>query len=531
MKIRKEIKKDIPHGLMDKWRGVVSHTHMLRSHESPFEKTKENLVAWCRRYNVSAVGVGSPWEPVSAKHYGHYERMERDLYYSGKLDPKSVMDRKELKKLFNDLNRMSGGRTFFYQDNENPKGRFGHLWYFGYKYDFPAWHDYSQDRPISYYDNDPCKEINSITGRPHTRRPYLEVVATQRKAGAVAVWAHPTSWWFDGKGGFVTNIASEAVLHLLADGYLDGMVVQGYDAFHRHYQQLWFYLLDFGAFVPGFAETDSCFDKANLIDSDHVYMNYMKIGGKLSNRKIVSAVRGNCHFSSSGAFLSLDVEGVPMGGILTRRTGERIIAKVEAYPVAGQKKISRLDLIGRGGKTLATVKDFTGGILELELKVNKLPDYVIARTMGESDSIDAVSQKQIRHMAITNPVYIREKGFEFKPVPTKCAFKFSSGSHWHGGKMIIEKADGTFLEENKIRSGTCKLVLPASARVRFLKSGSEEKMFYIAMANEKVHEHLRYLHNGEFLKDYPGLRPGEVPAEAFRLPQVKEAISEFSKSF
>ncbi|HCE44118.1 MAG TPA: hypothetical protein DET40_11265 [Lentisphaeria bacterium] len=516
---------------MEEWRGIVSHTHMLRSKESPFENTKENLVAWCRKYNVSAAGIGSPWEPVSAGHYGHYERVERDLYCSGKMNPKSVMDKKEIKKLFDDLNRMSDGKTLFYQDNENPKGRFGHLWYFGYKYDFPAWHDYSQDRPISYYEEDPCREINSITGRPHTRRAYLEVVATQRKAGAVAVWAHPTSWWSDGKGGFVTNIASEAVLHLLADGFLEGMVVQGYDAFHRNYQQLWFYLLDFGAIVPGFAETDACFDQARLIDYDHVYMNYMRIDGKLSNKKIVSAVKKNCHFASSGAFLTLEVDDVSMGGILNSRTGDRVVSRVEAYPVLGQKKISRLDLIGRGGKILATVENFTGGILEFELKVGNLPDYVIARTLGENDRIDAASQKDIRHAALTNPVYIQDSGFEFKPVMTQCKFSFSTGSRWHGGRIIFETADGTFLDDNRIKSGDLKISLPASARLRLVKTGSEEKIFYIAMANGKVHEHLRYLHNGEFLKDYPGLRPGEVPAEAFRLPEVKEAISTFSKSF
>ncbi len=527
MKIISEKKQEMPAGLMEQWRGIVSHTHMLRSHESPFDKTKKDLVAWCRKYKVSAAGIGSPWEPVSAKHYGYYEKVERDQYFSGRINPKSVMDRQEIRRLFSELNGMSGKDTFFYQDNESPKARFGHIWYFGYKYQFPAWHDYSQDRPISYYDNDPCREINQITGRPHTRRCYLEAVATQRKAGALAVWAHPTSWWFD-KDAFVTNIASEMVMHLHADGYLDGMVVQGYDAFHRHYQSLWFYLLDFGATVPGFAETDACFDKANLLDYDHVYMNYIKTGGRLTNSRIVSALRRKCHFASSGAFINLSLDGVQMGSSIEKRKGDRVIAKVEAYPVPGQKKISRLDLIGRGGEVLATVADFTGGILEFEIEVGGLPGYVIARTLGEGDDIDALSQKSIRHAAFSNPVYIRKKGFEFKPVTTKCSFKISAGCGWNGGKMVFETSSGEQIESRKMKSGTFKIELPASARVRLIKSGEEEKMFYIAMANEKLHKHFRYLHNGEFLKDYPGLRPGEVPAEAFRFQQVRDAMSEFS---
>lgn len=530
MGVFREIKRDLPPEFMNEWRGVVSHTHMLRSQDSPFERTKEALVAWCRKYKVSAVGVGSPWEPVSAKHYGHYETVARDLYYSGKVNPKAVLDRTEICRLFNDLNRMSGKDTFFYQDNESPKARFGHLWYFGYNYDFPAWHDYSQDRPIAYYDDDPCREINSISGKPHTRRCYLEAVASQRKAGALAVWAHPTSWWFQKNGAFVTNIAAEMVLHLLADGYLDGMVVQGYDAFHRHYQSLWFNLLDHGAMVPGFAETDACFDRADLPGYDHVYMNYMKMRGTLSKRKIVFAARKHAHFVSSGAFLTLAVGNVFMGGVLHRKIGDRVLARVEAYPVPGQTKISRMDLIGRGGKILATVENFSGGVVEFELTVNQLPDYVVARILGENDRIDAASQKAIRHAALTNPVYIQPPGFAFKPVATECTFKFSSGSPWHGGRMIMETADGTFIEENKIRAGAIDVTLPASSRVRLVNAGADEKMFYIAMANENLHRHLRYLHDGEFLKDFPGLKPGEVPPEAFRLPLVREAISVFSKS-
>ena len=102
-----------------------------------------------------------------------------------------------------------GGGMLFYLDNETPKSCFGHMWYVGFKQTVPAWHDYSQDRPCWYsdYDNDTA-ERNALTGDYHKRRTYATIVAEQRRYGALAIWAHPTSWWTkDGKnkGPFVTK--------------------------------------------------------------------------------------------------------------------------------------------------------------------------------------------------------------------------------------------------------------------------------------------------------------------------------------
>src|SRR3954469_15179981 len=214
-----------------RWSAVVTHTHNLRSSQVPFDAAKRQLADWCGRHGIGAVGVGSPWEPVSAATYGRCEGVDRDRYYAGAIDPASVRAREPIQRLLDDLNA-ARPETLFYLDNETPKCRYGHIWWFGWHYDVPAWHDYSQDRPITYWDGDPEREINPLTGAPHRRRPYLEVVAAQRARGALAVWAHPTSWWTH-EDRFITNIAAEAPLHLLADGRLDGFAVMGYDPFHR----------------------------------------------------------------------------------------------------------------------------------------------------------------------------------------------------------------------------------------------------------------------------------------------------------
>ncbi len=170
--------------IVARWKGVVGHTHNLRRGQIPFDQAQRELVAWTRKLNIAALGVGSPWEPESARAYARYEGPERDRYYAGQVDPESVMHRTEIGRLFTDLNRLANGATFFYQDNETPKSRLGHAWWFGYTYDVPAWHDYSQDRPVRYWRDEPEVEINALTGEPHQRRCLLEISAAVRVGAA-----------------------------------------------------------------------------------------------------------------------------------------------------------------------------------------------------------------------------------------------------------------------------------------------------------------------------------------------------------
>jgi hypothetical protein len=235
-----------PPELLEQYPAIVTHTHNWRfsddeaAHGS-FEEAEKALAAWCARLGIRAIGVGSAWDPDNDAMFNRFEGPDRDLYYSGKFDQKSVMQTADIQRLLVYLNELSGGKTYFYLDNETPKTRLGHVWWFGYFYDYPAWHDYSQDRPIKFYRADPAVEINQLTGRSHVRRNLFEIMAIQRKAGALGIFAHPTRWWVD-QGRFVTNIAAMSALFLAVDGYLDGLAVMGDHPFNRPYQDLWFYI-------------------------------------------------------------------------------------------------------------------------------------------------------------------------------------------------------------------------------------------------------------------------------------------------
>jgi len=508
--------------LIAEWQAVACHSHHLRAGQLDIDGANRTLVAWCCQNGIRAAGIGSPWTPLSAAHYRQYEGPDRDLYYSDDFEPRSVMDREDIQALFEELNRLARGDVLFYQDNETPKGRNGHCWWFGYHYDYPAWHDYSQDRPIQYYDGDPHCEINRRTGTPHRRRCTFEIFATQRRHGALGVWAHPTSWWLQDEE-FVTNIAADCGMHLLADGTLDGLVNMGYDACHRSYQDLWFHFLDTGAVVPGFAENDGCHDTPRLLDNHTPFKTYLRLRGDVSVEGIVAAARSGASFSSTGAFATISVDGVPMGSVCETAEGRTHHLTIQAWPVPGQRCFSRLEIIGRGGTVLHSVARYAGGTLECVFPGSAEPSYIVVRGFGEHDDPDSPRQQDIRHAVLTNPVYLHPRGFGLLPARTDYTLEIGADSPWLGGRLAFEEADGAPLETLPVRPGAVRRELPASARVR-LHSGGATRVFYIAMENQRLQSLLQYLWAGEFRRDHPGVTAGQVPSQSWRLSEMAESL-------
>jgi len=401
----------------------------------------------------------------------------------------------------------------------------GHLWWFDYFYDYPAWHDYSQDHPIRMYGNDPSVEINPLNGRPHTRRDLFEIMAIQHRAGALGVFAHPTRWWIsDGK--FVTNIAALAGLFLVADGRLDGIAVMSDRPFNRSAQDLWISFLDTGAQVPGFAETDFFLNQASEHNGPQTFRNFMHLNRRtVTAEQIRDAARDGDVFASNGPFLTLLVDGIPMGSVCPTSAGRLHRIRVEAYPVTAGS-LSLIQLIGPHGAVLAQKRNFAGGVLEFELAGREQAGYVLARAFGPGDDPIAAPD-QVRQAAITNPVYLRPPGFHRTPLLTRCVLHVPYTSRWIGGGIEFQRNDGSLIKRKTLLAGIMRITLPANARVLLTKRGLADWSFAIAMENSAVERLLAYLTSGDFRKDYTGLRHGEVPSEAFRLGELKKALAEF----
>lgn len=518
-----------PAGLDRDWPAVLTHTHnwRFREGETPgsFPEAEERLVRWCRQLGIRAVGTGSAWNPANEANFRRFEGPDRDLYYSGQFDQKSVMDVAGVKATLAELNARSNGSTLFYLDNETPKNRMGHMWWFGYMYDYPAWHDYSQDRPIKYYKNDPALELNALTGEPHTRRNLFEIMAVQRKGGAIGVFAHPTRWWIN-NGKFTSNIAAMSGLFLVAEGYLDGIAVMGDRVYNKAYEDLWFSFLDTGDKVPGFAETDFFLNQANEHNQLDTFRNYPYIGSRpLTAQAIRDGARSGRVFLSNGGFLSVSVDGVPMGSVVRTSRAKRHRLRIEVYPSSADR-LGRLEIIGKHGAVLAVNEKFSGGVLEYEIPGRSEPDYVVVRAFGSGDDPDH-DPEHVRHLAVSNPVYLWPQGFHPKPLRTMCSLRFVLGSKWIGGAVEFQTADGERIRREPIRAGAISLSVPADSRVVLSKAGLRSRMFYIAMENEAVEKDISYLSSGEFRQDYPDIPQSVVPPSAFRLEALRQALKRF----
>lgn len=508
----------------DSWKSVATHSHHLRTGECDYEQMRRHVVDWCRKYRVRALGLGSPWEPVSAASYRRFEHEDRDLYYSPDIDHRSVRDEEHVRRCIDEFNALTGPETLVYLDNETPKSRYGHLWWFGWRYEYPAWHDYNQDRPVQYYEDDPHIEINRLTGLPHRRRPYLQIVAEQRAFGALGIWAHPTSWWLGEKGEFVTNIAAELPLHLLADGFVDGMTVMGYDACHHYYQKLWFHLLDHGYRIPAFAECDVCFDRGHRVDIDRPLLNWLPMAEPVTGDGIIAAAKTGTNLMSPSSWLKLSVDDVPMGGVCETGLRRKHRVRVDWFPADGASG-GILELVGCGGLLVCRMSDLRPGSWFFTVPGEIEMGYVVARAFGPGQN-PVSPQKQIRDFALTNPVYLRAPGYvEPKPVVTDLALSLRPGSRWQGGQVFFETAGGESLGSTAFSAAPLHEKLPASARMRLRSVSGEESIRYLAMENLRAQALLRYLHDGEFRADFPGLAAGEVPPEAFRLGKMREVLS------
>jgi hypothetical protein len=518
-----------PPNLESAWPAVVTHTHnwRFRAGEKPgnFLVAKQQLVDWCRDLDIRAVGVGSAWNPADAANFERFEGPDRNLYYSGKFNQKSVMDTEGVNAVLEDLNSRSHGFTLFYLDNETPKNRMGHEWWFGYFYDYPAWHDYSQDRPIQYYASDPSVEINPLTGKPQTRRNLFEIMAVQRKAGAIGVFAHPTRWWMS-DGQFISNIAAMAGLFLTVDGSLDGLAVMGDRVYNKSYQDLWFSFLDTGGKVPGFAETDFFLNQVNEHTALDTFRNYPHIGNRpLTANTIRDVAKTGDVFFSNGGFLNVSVDGAPMGSVVRTRPGLVHKLLIEVYP-ARNSELGRIEIIGKHGTVMATKNNFSGGVLEYQIAGRSAPDYVVVRAFGANDD-PLRDPSHVQHLAISNPVYLWPRGFYPKPARTDCVLHVPEKSKWVGGSIAFETTDGQLTRREPIHPGTITASVPANSRIVLTKQGLDSRMFYIAMENVAVEKLLSYLVYGEFRKDYPGLAPGVVPPAAFHLEALRQALRSF----
>ena len=358
---------------------------------------------------------------------------------------------------------------------------------------------------------------------------YSEVTALQRAAGAISIWAHPTSWWDGPDGRYYTNIAAAMPPNLYADGFLDGLVVQGYDPYHRDYQALWFDLLDRGWRVPGFSELDLC-PCREIRGKGCALFNCVpgmaSHGGDVTLDAIIAAMRAANHTMSSGPYLTLSVDGVRQGGSVRSGAGVTHVAVVEAWPAPGQSALARVELLGSGGTVLASVDDFPGGRVTFMFEGDANGGWVAARVFGEHDGDYASKRQQaVLHCALTNPVVL-DAPHTPHPAPVTTHVRLSSDG-CEGASLRLVAADGSELWRRELPEAGLEFDASPTSRLEIGQpDGAPSRVLPLAAANRRVRDLMDYLADGRFRRDWPGLEPGEVPVAAFNLDGFRTAMTE-----
>ncbi len=518
------------------WKRVLTHTHTFSGREDhggavPPPTAYARLARWAAERGVDAVGMGSPYTPEAAAAQQRYDGPQRDRYYEAGFDRQAVRQ-SQLEQVRQMLERVAAcaeNGTLFYLDNETPKGRFGHMWWVGYHADEPPWHDYDQDFD-RWMLHRSVPGDDSAEPMPYTRRPYTQIVAIQRGAGALGYWAHPTSWWRDGQGRFITNIASELPAHLIAEGFADGMVVMGYQAYRPAYLALWHKLLDAGFRLPGVAEMDvglSC-ESTWQRRGQRVLLNQLWLGegtGRPAVDELTRAFASGRLVASSGPVLDLTVDGHAMGQVAP--SGGDVTHQVELTACAadGDQRLGRVELRGPGEELLWAGEDLPGGRLRLALPGMRQRGYVTARAFGAVQGKAEGGRHGPAQVAISNPVYFHPPGEGFeKPMPTRVRVAAGDDSPFAGATVRFETAGGELLEKGRLTRDGAEVTMPAHGRVTCVDQDGRSRTLYLITANERLMEVQRYLYRGRFLRDFPNSASGVVPPEAWRLEDYRRAM-------
>lgn len=515
------------------WRRVLTHTHTYSGRPdhggtvAPPEAYRR-LVQWAQSHGVDAIGMGSPYTPATAAMQHRYDGAERAAYYGGAVEPEALRQLDEVERMLGELHRLADDRCLFYLDNETPKGRFGHLWWIGYHPDLPPWHDYDQpfDRWMTH-DAQPGDDGDEPM--PYERRPYAQIMAIQRAHGALGIWAHPTSWWRDDAGRFITNLATEMPAHAAAEGGLDGMVVMGYQPCRPAYQALWFALLDRGYRVPAAAEMDCGLSDPATWDHAPLLLNHVELGDQpLNVAAIASAFREGRVGVSSGPEVQLKVDGHGMGQVVPTGPERTHAVEIVVQPAQPGEPLARVELVGRGGQVIWHANDFAGGAARITVAGLRERGYLVARVFGAGRPGGA-DPRTVEQFALTSPVYLHSRGQGFaRPVTTTVHVRPSPGSRFEGAALRFEDAHGTLLEHGTLGADGARATLPGTGRVTLVTGVGETLTRYLINANPRLQALQRYLYRGRFLRDFPDRELGDVPPEAWRLDEFPEAMAQLT---
>ena len=403
------------------------------------------------------------------------------------------------------LKRISRSDYLVDPGGEIVKYRYGHMVMANYEekppvdeFRDPLYHSYERDRHV------PC-----VYPPPFVNIPPSRALKKYRDENSFAFFAHPTSWWtLDRSDSFVTNIASTAAFDGLT-GMVDAIVVVGYGADKPWYRQIWYALLDAGYRITGIAETDSCGDDPDHLSGKRMmepFRTYARCDS-LSLNGVSAAVRkGDC-FGTSGPLLDYTLDQHRPGSVIPWEKGKRYHLAMQGWKCC-DGELTEIEIV-INGKTAARLTPDSRGCVQTDVLLPQ-EGYVLC-----------ILRDDAGNAAVGNPIYVRNSPFLNDDFRANITLDVKRNGRAAKGVYTTDESDVPLAFDGQI---SCS-INPMS---RIFVTVDGETREYEPFFDAELQHHFRYSYSGDFLKDYPECGPGQVPAEAFRIPQIIARLKQLS---
>ena len=435
---------------------------------------------------------------------------------------------------------------------ERPKTRYGHIWWvnlppfddpFG---EYPTWHDsayvrYVRDNPrFSENIEEKCPlptELPWVTWRRYRRR------------GALAVAAHPTSWWLNRPEDeqIVTNIAAELPFALSAGEGPDALVAMGYDPDHIFYQNLWFRLLNEGYLLPGVGETDGGLEGKHPI-GEIVTWTRLPLGSPFSFAALAEAMRAGRCVMSSGPFVRFTADsGRAETGDRLRADGAPHTLDIEAWSAPISEEALTWVAVFRNGRPhrILDLRDQPRRHVALSIPAREHefawyavkaygragapdPDMLDVLAYAERGERETDTRyRRCRQVALTNPIWFLPPDWR-PPAPVVCDLRLrlvDAQGRPLAGKRVRATDDGRLWMDGVTDTDGCVVGrAPPTVILRVESEGAAPIERNIFLHYPPVNSLLERAYSGRWRRDYPALRPGQVPWSVFALNELRRAL-------
>jgi|GEM_PF-1190690 len=438
---------------------------------------------------------------------------------------------------------------------ESPKLRYGHTWYVNYPGladpfgDYLKWHDTDYFKSLVGGDS---KKNSSIDLRgalhPKWHPPFVDRLRNRSK-GAFSVAAHPTRWWHGETGEIypVTNVSADLAFDLLTAQSYDGIVVMGDHKDNLFYQNLWFNTLNLGYRLIPVAETDGNVAGGSL---GNMALTYSWTGkNSYDVNSLVENLRDGHTMLSGKAIMILTVDGkFPPGSVLPA-DGKKHTIRVKVYsePAAGEyvsylvlyrngRVAEKLDF--REQKRRFIKHEFIVSDTETAWYIVKSYGKVFPKNDLQFDVMAYAGQCLQKPdndyalntgVSMTSPVFFNEAGRQApKPIISRIDGRILDHEGQPLKNMLVEiwNIDHKLAELTTDNHGGFTLEAPATIDVRFTLPNGQKEQQWLFYEYPPLLDFIEDTYTISWAKQYPGLKGGQMPWEAFHYDEIREVLKE-----